>query len=101
MVAAGTPTIVTVTTTSDTVKATAIKTSVAGDNVTLAGAQVTLPSTLGEVYIAVFDKTTAAFLGAVGVATVVNQSRLGGSDRYATASLLFDSQFSVRRPQSC
>jgi putative cell wall-binding protein len=94
LVTAGTPTIVTVTTTSDTVKATAIKTSSAGDKVTLAGAQVTLPSTLGEVYVAVFDKTTAAFLGAVGVATVVNQARLGGSDRYATASQLFDPQFS-------
>ncbi len=29
----------------------------------------------------------------MGVATVVNQTRLGGSDRYATASLLYDSVF--------
>jgi putative cell wall-binding protein len=94
LVAAGPPSIVTVTTTSDTVKATAIRTSSAGDTVTLAGAQITLPSIVGEVYIAVSDKTTAAFLGAVGVATVVNQSRLGGSDRYATATQLFDPQFS-------
>ena len=94
LVAAGAPTIVTVTTTSDTVKATAVKTSSAGDTVSLTGAQVTLPSTLGEVYIAVFDKTTAAFLGAVGVATVVNQARVGGADRYATATQLFDPQFS-------
>jgi putative cell wall-binding protein len=93
--ASGTPTIVTSTTTADTVKTTAVKTSALGDTVSLTGARITLPSTDGEVYVAVFDKTKAAFLGAGGAATVVSQTRVGGSDRYATARLLFDPQFSA------
>ena len=91
---AGTPTLKTVATTNDTVKVTATKTSTVGDTLTLSGAAVTLPSAAGEVYVAIEDATTATFLGAVGVATVVSQTRVGGSDRYATATQMFDPQFS-------
>lgn len=94
LAAAGTPTMKTVTTTNDTVTVTATKTSTVGDALTLSGAAVSLPSVAGEVYIAVEDATTATLLGAVGVATVVTQRRIGGSDRYATATQLFDPQFS-------
>ena len=95
LAAAGTPTIVTSTTTADTVKTTAIKTSAAGDTLIFTGAKVNLPGLSGEVYVAVFDKTTTTFLGAVGAATVVTQARVGGSDRYATATQLYDPQFSA------
>jgi putative cell wall-binding protein len=94
LVPLGSPTIVTVTSSSDTVETTVTKTSVAGDTVTYGGAKVTLPSTYGEVYLAISDKTKGSFLGAVGVATVATQTRIGGADRYATATALFDPQFS-------
>jgi putative cell wall-binding protein len=92
--AAGAPTITSVTTTGDTVKTTAVKKSSPGDILTLTGAAMTLPATDGEVYLAASDKTSSTFLGDVGVATVVSQTRVGGSDRYSTATQLFDPQFS-------
>jgi putative cell wall-binding protein len=87
------PTIITVSSLSDTVKVTATKTSVVGDTLTLAGARITLPSSPREAYIIVTDHTTSTVLGAVGVATAVGQERVGGSDRYFTASRLFDLAF--------
>jgi putative cell wall-binding protein len=89
-----TPTIVTVTKTSDTVKVTAKKTSSVGDTLTLSGAKIVLPAAAGEVYLVATDKTTSTIIGAVGVATVVSQTRVGGTDRYATAAALFDLRFS-------
>ncbi|HEY5202933.1 MAG TPA: cell wall-binding repeat-containing protein [Acidothermaceae bacterium] len=78
----------------DTAKVIASKTSVVGDTLSLTGAQFSMPATAEEIYLTVTDKTTAKFLGSVGVGTTVQQSRIGGSDRYATASQLFESEFS-------
>ncbi len=94
LVPLGSPAIATVISSSDTVETTATKTSVAGDTINLGGAQVTLPNAYGEVYLAIYNRTRGSFLGAVGVATVVTQTRIGGADRYATATSLFDPQFS-------
>jgi putative cell wall-binding protein len=94
LVAAQLATTATVNTPGDTAKVIASKTSVVGDSLSLTGARFAMPATAQEIYLTVTDKTTAKFLGSVGVGTAVQQSRIGGSDRYATASQLFESQFS-------
>jgi len=92
--ASTTPSVVTVNNASDTLKVTAKKTSTVGDTLTVSGAKIVLPASAGEVYLVAKDKTTSMVLGAVGVASVVKQTRIGGVDRYATACQLFDLHFS-------
>ena len=94
LAAAPLATTATVNSPGDTAKSIASKTSVVGDTLSLTGARFSMPATAQEIYLTVTDKTTAKFLGSVGVGTAVQQSRLGGSDRYATASQLFASEFS-------
>lgn len=91
--ASASPTITTVTNISDTLKVTAKKTALVGDMLTLSGAKIVLPASPGEVFLVAKDNTTGLLLCAVGVATVVNQARVGGIDRYATAAQLFDLEF--------
>jgi putative cell wall-binding protein len=90
-----TATITTTTNLNDTLTLTGAKTSTVGDILRLAGARITLPAAAGEVFLIAKDVTRSSVLGAVGVATVVTQTRIGGTDRYSTASKLFDTDFSA------
>ncbi len=92
---AGTPTVITVNRGSDTLKMTAAKTSSVNDLLRVGGAKITMPAGAAEVFLVANDKTTATVVGAAGVATVVKQARVGGVDRYATASQLYESAFAL------
>ncbi len=91
----GGATITTVTNTHDTLSVTAARTALVGDTLTITGAQVTLPAGAGEVFVVVTDATTSMLLGAGGVAVAVSQSRIGGSDRYATATQIYQQRFAA------
>jgi len=93
--ATGTPsvsniTIATTNTANDTVTFQVNADSAAGNTITLTGAKITNAANGKAVTATVDDATTAlGIAGTAKVAVAVAQSRLGGADRYGTASLVF------------
>jgi len=94
--ATGTPsvsniTIATTNTANDTVTFQVNADSAAGNTITLTGAKITNAANGKAVTATVDDATTAlGIAGTAKVAVAVAQSRLGGADRYGTASLVFN-----------
>jgi hypothetical protein len=70
---------------------TASATSALNNVLILSGGSISLPSSLGLVTVTITDG--ARVLGVATVATTLQKARIGGTDRYATASLLFAAQF--------
>jgi putative cell wall-binding protein len=76
---------------SATLSLTASATSTLNSVLTLSGGSIALPSSVGSVVVTIKDGATV--LGTAIVASVLQKARVGGSDRYDTASLLFALQF--------
>jgi putative cell wall-binding protein len=74
-----------------TLSLTASVTSALNNVLILSGGSISLPSSLGLVALTITDG--GRVLGVATVATTLQKARIGGSDRYATASLLFAAQF--------
>jgi hypothetical protein len=87
--AAGTPAVGTVTIVGGALHFTASAASVAGNTISLTGAVITAGAAGGNT--ATLTDTTNAFgiNPTVKIAAAVNTTRLGGSDRYGTGSLVF------------
>jgi len=68
----------------------------AGNVLTLTGGVVTLPATAGPVIATLTDTSAGHAFGinpTVQVASALTQARIGGSDRYATGTLLYNPTF--------
>jgi putative cell wall-binding protein len=93
--ASGTPAVsnialATTTTANDTVTFKVGAATAAGNTITLSGAKITNAAAGKAVTATVDDATTAlGIAGTVKVAVAVDQARLGGADRYGTASIVF------------